>query len=92
MALITCQECEKEVSDKAATCPNCGAPINDKTTEIEMTNKSLKFYILISFFGVFFVAPFFWFIIKDFAIASAIGIFSLAVFVCSKVASWWRHG
>lgn len=28
MALIKCTECGKEVSDKAATCPNCGAPIS----------------------------------------------------------------
>lgn len=27
MALITCGECQKQVSDKAATCPNCGAPV-----------------------------------------------------------------
>lgn len=30
MALIKCDECGKEVSDKAATCPNCGAPIASK--------------------------------------------------------------
>ena len=28
MALITCPECGKEVSDKATACPNCGYPIN----------------------------------------------------------------
>ena len=28
MALISCSECGKEVSDKAAACPNCGAPID----------------------------------------------------------------
>jgi uncharacterized membrane protein YvbJ len=28
MALISCAECGKEVSDKAASCPNCGAPIS----------------------------------------------------------------
>lgn len=28
MALIKCTECGKEVSDKATTCPNCGAPIS----------------------------------------------------------------
>ena len=28
MALITCPECGKEVSDKAATCPNCGCPLH----------------------------------------------------------------
>lgn len=27
MALIKCPECGKEISDKAAACPNCGAPI-----------------------------------------------------------------
>ena len=30
MALINCSECGKEVSDKAATCPNCGNPINQQ--------------------------------------------------------------
>ena len=29
MAMITCPECGREVSDKAASCPNCGAPINN---------------------------------------------------------------
>lgn len=27
MALTNCPECGKEVSDKAQSCPNCGAPI-----------------------------------------------------------------
>lgn len=29
--LIICDECGKEISDKAAVCPNCGNPINNKT-------------------------------------------------------------
>jgi hypothetical protein len=33
MALVRCGECNREVSDKAATCPNCGAPV-DATTAI----------------------------------------------------------
>lgn len=28
MALISCSECGKDVSDKAASCPNCSAPIS----------------------------------------------------------------
>lgn len=28
MAIIKCPECGKEVSDKAASCPNCGCPIH----------------------------------------------------------------
>ena len=27
MALISCSECGKQISDKAAACPNCGAPV-----------------------------------------------------------------
>lgn len=27
MALIDCYECEKQVSDQAVNCPNCGAPL-----------------------------------------------------------------
>jgi uncharacterized membrane protein YvbJ len=26
MALITCPECKRDISDKAAACPHCGAP------------------------------------------------------------------
>ena len=29
MALNTCPECGREVSDKAASCPSCGAPLNN---------------------------------------------------------------
>lgn len=27
MVLVSCPECEKQVSDQAASCPNCGHPI-----------------------------------------------------------------
>lgn len=32
MALIKCSECGREVSDKAGSCPGCGAPISTKAT------------------------------------------------------------
>ena len=34
MALIKCEDCGKEVSDKAASCPNCGAPIASKKDDV----------------------------------------------------------
>jgi hypothetical protein len=34
MALVKCQECGQEVSQKAGSCPKCGAPINKKTSVI----------------------------------------------------------
>lgn len=37
MALIKCYECNKEISDSAASCPHCGAPVksNNAKTEID---------------------------------------------------------
>lgn len=43
MALIKCPECRKEISDKAATCPNCGCPTNESPNNAQtppLTNTS----------------------------------------------------
>lgn len=48
MALITCPDCQKQISDQAPTCPNCGRPIaathaNEKKVQtIEATGKYWK--------------------------------------------------
>lgn len=39
--LIKCNECGKEVSDKANTCPNCGAPIKEDEIKKEI-NAGIK--------------------------------------------------
>jgi hypothetical protein len=31
MALITCEDCSREISDRALACPNCGAPVAEAT-------------------------------------------------------------
>ena len=43
MALISCTECQKEVSDKASTCPHCGILINsnEQKSETELTSQTL---------------------------------------------------
>lgn len=41
--LIKCSECGKEVSDKANTCPNCGAPVqNNDNKEKELKDLARK--------------------------------------------------
>ena len=30
MALVACNECQKEISDQAAACPHCGAPVGQR--------------------------------------------------------------
>ena len=37
MALISCPECAKQVSDKAAACPNCGHPILERASAPQAT-------------------------------------------------------
>lgn len=41
MALITCPECSREISDKAAACLNCGCPI-DKSELPKVTCRECK--------------------------------------------------
>ena len=35
MALISCPECGKQISDKALSCPNCGIPIKEQNQQEE---------------------------------------------------------
>jgi len=57
MALIKCSECDNEVSDKAATCPKCGAPIaiaqetkaaGVQINTVQETSKKFKLQSLLS--------------------------------------------
>ena len=34
MALITCPECSKQVSDQASSCPSCGYPIKQEEEDV----------------------------------------------------------
>lgn len=46
MALIKCSECGKDVSDKAAACPNCGAPVVSPAPVIEPEEGSGRLKII----------------------------------------------
>ncbi|MDO5102556.1 MAG: zinc ribbon domain-containing protein [Lautropia sp.] len=35
MALITCPECQRQVSDQAPTCPGCGRPIQNASNSTQ---------------------------------------------------------
>jgi hypothetical protein len=37
MALIKCKECNSSISDKASTCPSCGAPVEKKRKKNEVS-------------------------------------------------------
>ena len=57
MALISCIECGKEISDKAKSCPFCGAPTAFAKNQIEEKKQlvlmTLPYVALASLVGVF---------------------------------------
>ncbi|WP_102348431.1 zinc-ribbon domain-containing protein [Bacillus sp. Marseille-P3661] len=45
MALISCPECSREISDKVKSCPHCGYPLDgeqESTQKVELTSVNLK--------------------------------------------------
>ena len=53
MALVKCKECGLEVSKKAETCPNCGAPVKKKPTQYGCGTLILLGFIVFIFIYVF---------------------------------------
>ena len=46
MALINCNECGREISDKATSCIHCGYPLNNKTLSNPTSKK--KLYVIVA--------------------------------------------
>lgn len=51
MALITCPECGREISDKAAACPHCGFPIQEHLRAQEKPAAPATYSILLDVTG-----------------------------------------
>lgn len=82
MALISCPECKKEISDTAPNCPNCGYIFLNKQkdiiqqlnpTEIHNTKPNIGLGIFLIFIGVIV------FIVGLLLVSIIIGIFPLIV-------------
>ncbi len=52
MALIRCSECGKEVSDKAAACPNCGAPLDTNSQPPNLPIRKRPSFFALALLGV----------------------------------------
>lgn len=98
MALVKCGECQKEISDKAESCPHCGNPINTinansqkvEVVEVERTSKKWKKK---SLWGVAFI------IIGAMMLGSDLKAFGILLIILgfgkliiSSIGSWWTNG
>ncbi len=52
MALINCSECGKEISNKAQTCPHCGAPVVDDSWAIDIIPVAKSFIVICILFAI----------------------------------------
>lgn len=107
MALIACPECNKQVSDSAPSCPNCGVAIasayeakasGSRLTTTQVTSKKLKLQSLISLvlivigiFGIFAVTS----NTSDFEPPAVWPSFFLTIgfiwYIFTRLRIWWHH-
>jgi len=107
MALIKCSEYGKEISDKAAACPNCGNPIHKqqvqvskKAVVIEKTGKGWKALILVA--GIMFWVGLILFVghigAKTAAdldvrnLGNTFFVLGAIGWIIGKIGAWWHHG
>jgi uncharacterized OB-fold protein len=104
MALRKCDECNHDVSSKAASCPHCGAPIATaaeataagvQLTTVQETGKRLKAQIVIA--SVLFWVGAIWMTV-GFGAASPPGVLAtllivvgFAWYVVTRARIWWHH-
>ena len=108
MPLITCPDCQAQVSDAAPSCPRCGRPrtVSERPQVIEATGKSWKLPMVIGALMTAagcFVAMIGGAIAGDSPkpsggaiVAALLGSLAflggLAVFITARVGAWWHHG
>jgi hypothetical protein len=103
MALIKCPECSKEISSKAPTCPQCGAPVgvsqtSEAVTTIQGTTKILKiqqaFAIMLILAGMMSCIGAGDGTGRQDDIQNATYMLSAGFFwfIIVRIAIWWKHG
>lgn len=60
MALVACEECDKEISNKADACPNCGAPSKRKAAASAQTAVRPAIFLPVAFLSICVALLFAW--------------------------------
>jgi len=98
MALITCGDCGKDVSDKAPACPHCGAPLSRAIEAggqpVLTTQQTAKKYKGAQLVGcAMLVAG----LVVGCSSAQStggglLGAAGLLVYLGARLLAWWEHG
>ena len=106
MAMVTCGECGAQVSDQAAACVQCGAPVaadgkaaGAALTTTQGTSKRLKLLTLVSWVMIIGGLAVFFGSMPEQGAASAevnmtaFGVFAvgLLLLIVTKFRRWWHH-
>lgn len=104
MALVSCSECHKEVSDRASACPHCGNPMNapvatptaietrpgDAVT-IEATAKTYKILEAVGA-GIFLLGLVSCTYVRELSAGPVLLIFTgSAIYIAASIGAWWHH-
>lgn len=102
MALIACGECGKQISDKAAACPHCGAPTpsasgTGSTKGIVTTQQTSKIFKVFQLIGVLIIIAGVVACVGKSPGESTIGstglsMLGLLIYAGARIGAWWRNG
>lgn len=98
MSLIACTECGRQVSDKAASCPQCGAPIatgkTEATVTTQLTSRKFKFHQIVAV-GAIIVGSVIAIAVetpRGRGFGGALVMAGLALFILARIRTWWHSG
>ena len=97
MGLIACPACSKEVSDAAASCPNCGHPIgsptdstrSERTVTTQATGKMAKKH---AFAGGVTVVIGLLLSGQNSEVAAYVVMLGIGWWLAARVYAWWHYG
>lgn len=98
MALVTCPDCSREISSAAASCPQCGRPMQgQRPVHIEQSLKEFRIAQVAGLALLLGVAPICCAIGAlavgsiGFAIGAFVGFVGLVVFLSATAGAWWNR-
>lgn len=95
MALIACTECGTQISDKAAACIKCGAPVKPPAGKqpLVTTQQTSKGFKAAQAVGVIMMVAGAIAVPAGSPAVASVGLFGgLVVYLAARAGAWWHNG